>query len=700
MDAVRVLFAELGFEIDEATLRAADARINEVARSMAALTSESSAVGQAVNAAARVAGSAFAEVATTVTQASDAIEKQFLDIEGMREAMAEARDEGMKAAQAGPSVVVSDDLKEEIAQMEAAAKATRDLAEEERKRRDAPAKRARDERADYEARQAFEASAAGKEHAAWMRARDAAEAAKKPVVGVLGLVERVKTRVTAAMGQMALAGIGALAALALGAAHSSVALAAQSEELREAAREARLTSSELQQFRHAGAQSGVGADRMAAGVAHLAQNLRSAEMRLGGNGVGGQLRRLGVDMRNGDRSVRSTSDIMDDLAVAFERVHSPVRRARIATQLFGESGRRMLDVLHTGPGGLRALRDEMERLGGGVTPEATAASEAYTRAQERLARAQESLRSVIAVSVLPVFTWAATKAAEWGGAMARLARGTHIVDVGLVALGATAVRIALATIGVWGPVVAPFALAAAKIAILGIAFDDLWTFIQGGDSLLGRFIDRYAGPGFSAQYARAVREEWSLLGDKIRAAANELAEFVGLTGDASDRERRADRAEGEILRDTREGEGLLARNERATRVREAILAGRTPDDADLTDLLRTLPDDRGAARPVRLARPRAEREAAPFVPAPIPMRSASGPVDVPFYVPPARAVPWQAPMLGGGTTVTSTTTIAPGAIVVSGAGNPDVVAERVFQRIERARAEQNDATHPTAGGDN
>ena len=64
-----------------------------------------------------------------------------------------------------------------------------------------------------------------------------------------------------------------------------------------AAREARVTSSELQQFQHAGTMSGVGAERMASGVAALGQSLRATELRQGG-GVAWTLRRLGVEARD------------------------------------------------------------------------------------------------------------------------------------------------------------------------------------------------------------------------------------------------------------------------------------------------------------------------------------------------------------------------------------------------------------------
>ena len=130
--------------------------------------------------------------------------------------------------------------------------------------------------------------------------------------------------------------------------------AAQAEQLRDTARESRLTPPRAAGAAARGAVSGVGADRMAAGVANLAQNLRDAP--------GRQRHRRsapapGVDLRDGNGQVRATGDIIDDLAVAFERVPSPIptrphRDAALRRERAADARRR-----YTGPGGLRALRE-------------------------------------------------------------------------------------------------------------------------------------------------------------------------------------------------------------------------------------------------------------------------------------------------------------------------------------------------------
>lgn len=423
-------------------------------------------------------------------------------------------------------------------------------------------KNAKEERSAHAAKQAFEASAEGKEHAAWKRrlerqqqAAQEADALADRLSSWGGILEQIDQKVASSLGEnltsrfqgldamaarfgVTAAGVGRVvigASLAIvGALHRGVtaafafanAFAADSEALRDTAREMRVTTTDLQEFDHAAAQSGVGVERMRAGILKFSTDLRAAER--WGNGTTGMLRRLGIQARGADGHIRPTSDVMNDVSVALERIPNPTRRARVAVQLFGESGRRMLDVLHSGPGGLIALRDELAELGGGVTPEATEASRRYTQEMERLKIAQDSLRSILATALLPALSWVVRTVTDVTGWFARMSRGTHVAQIGLALLAAVGVAGALALIVAWAPVVAPFLLAAGAILQLILLLDDLITFVEGGDSALGRFVDSLFGVGTATEYAHELREEWEAIVDAISRATEVLVPFLAL----------------------------------------------------------------------------------------------------------------------------------------------------------------------------
>lgn len=417
-------------------------------------------------------------------------------------------------------------------------------------------------RATHEAKTAFDASDEGKKHAAWQQTIDDEAAAKakadelsKSLSTYGGIIDHISTRAHTAFGEKfaarfprigaaakragvdaegmgkvivgaSAAAVGAMTLATRAAFAFATAFAADAEALRDTARESRVTTTQLQELDHAAAQGGVGVERMRAGVATFGQSLRAAER--WGNGTTAMLRRLGIQTRDAGGHIRPTGDLLDEVAVAMERIESPTRRARVAVQLFGESGRRMLDVLHTGPGGIAALRAELAELGGGVTPEAVEASREFTQATEKLSRAQDSLRSVLAVALLPALSWVTEKGAKLAGLFARLTNGTHVVQIALAALGVVGAAAAAALIVAWAPVAAPYIAAAAAAAALVAILDDVITFVEGGDSALGRMIDSLFGVGKATEYVHELKEEWEAVQNAISGAIGAVAEFLGL----------------------------------------------------------------------------------------------------------------------------------------------------------------------------
>lgn len=351
------------------------------------------------------------------------------------------------------------------------------------------------------------------------------DSARKAVPGLQAFADRIGMSNTQ-LGRFvmtATAAGGALAALGVHMAFSFASQFAQSAEaLRETAIESRVTTSELQGIDHAAVQAGVGVERMRAGLHTFGEALRQGER--WGNGTTSTLRRLGITTRDAAGHIRPTAELLDEVAVGMERIESPFRRARVAQQLFGESGRRMLDVLHTGPGGIRALREELDELGGGVTPEAIEASRRFTQAQERQGRALDSVRSVLATALLPALSWMMNLSARLTGELAKLTRGTHVAEVGLTVLGAAGVAAAAALIAAWLPAAAPFLAVAAAVGLAVLAIDDIITFAEGGDSAIGRMIDTMFGAGTAVQTVDALRGSWAGVKDIV----DQVSAAIGL----------------------------------------------------------------------------------------------------------------------------------------------------------------------------
>jgi len=320
------------------------------------------------------------------------------------------------------------------------------------------------------------------------------------------------------------AGLGAVVVGVAQSLHAfAVAFAADVEQLRESADAARVTTHEFQALGHAGAAAGVSASTTAAALNTLGQGLRAIETRTGG--PTGALHRLGVMARNANGTMRETNDVLYDVADRFERVRNPVQRARLAQELFGANGRRMLQVLAGGSAALRRQHADFEALGGGVLPEAVEAARGFTAAQQRMKVATDSIRSVIATALLPVITAVTNKIADFTGWLSRMARGSNIVQVVLGMLGVAAAAVAAAIIVSWLPVIAPFLAVGVAIAALALIVDDLISLFNGGNSAVGEFLDSMVGVGTSAELVEMLTEDWEDL-KVVFQEVKEILEFI------------------------------------------------------------------------------------------------------------------------------------------------------------------------------
>lgn len=464
------------------------------------------------------------------------------------------------------------------------------------------------------------------------------------------------------------AAVGAIAGVTAALFSFANGFAASSEQLRDVSANAGVTISEFQSLAHAGTQSGVGADRLTGAMQSLHQQMQAG--RLSGGGINWTLRRMGVETRTAGRGIRSASDVMNDLASSFDRIQNPIRKDRMGVRLFGQDWYRLRDVMHGGEGGIAALRAEMDALGGGTLPEAVTASRHYTQATERLGVAQDSLRSVLAVGILPALTWVTNKAALLTGWWSRMTRGTNVVQIGLTALAAAGVAAAGALLIAWFPVLLPFLKVAAAVAVLVLILDDLITFVNGGNSVIGELIDKLFGVGTAAEYVQDLHVVWREIVDDVNEAIAAVKEFIAL----------------------RPGGGNTDRGAIRSPIRRPGAAG--------------APGGRPGARPGSAGAPgsagrgtaRAPAPSAAFAAALAPVPgTAQGTAPYLAPIPLTRTV--AAPGGGGGRTVVHQSTHQTHINFQLHGTDPHAQAQEVMRLIEQTERNRRDADHPAPGDD-
>jgi hypothetical protein len=280
----------------------------------------------------------------------------------------------------------------------------------------------------------------------------------------------------------------------------------QAGALQDSASALSITTDELQQLRFAATAAGLSTEAADAALLRLQQSAAGAAS--GSKAQAAAFRAIGVDARDSSGHVRNLSELSDEVAAGLGRIEDPSRRAQLAVDLFGRSGARLATVMHEGEGGVAALRAELGTLGGGMLPEAIDAANAYGDATDRNKVAVDALRSVLATSLLPLLTLFVQKLTDVEAWLVKTARGTHVVELALVALGGAATVQAAKMLRAWAPVLLPFAKMALAIGAVVLVVDDLITLVNGGDSAIGRFLDSMAGVGTSQRFAQELRDSF------------------------------------------------------------------------------------------------------------------------------------------------------------------------------------------------
>jgi hypothetical protein len=110
----------------------------------------------------------------------------------------------------------------------------------------------------------------------------------------------------------------------------------------------------------------------------------------------------------------------------------------------------------------------------------------------------QNLRDSIGLKLLPVAEWLAKKAIVIIDYFEDLAKNTNIVEVAFALLAPVAMAAG------WS-LIAPFLPAIGMFTALAIIIDDIVTMFQGGDSVLGRFLDKVGGEGTSTDFVEKIK---------------------------------------------------------------------------------------------------------------------------------------------------------------------------------------------------
>ena len=265
---------------------------------------------------------------------------------------------------------------------------------------------------------------------------------------------------------------------------------ATGDELDKTSRAIGLNVERLQELRFAADLAGVGNADFSKGLQTLQKN--AFEAARGSTAYEEAFNRLGVSLRDGNGELRSSDDLLVQVAEGYQGLTSDTERSALAQNLFGRAGKRLGPLLAQGAEGIARASAEARELGFIMGEDTVAAAAELTDNQTRLSLVMRGFRLQIGRAVLPILNGLVE-------AFLRVARVVRENEFVALALKVTVSAVALAMVAAAGKVIIAWLAAAAPfiaiVAVLGLLFlvaEDLFTFLQGGDSVIGDIADAFA----------------------------------------------------------------------------------------------------------------------------------------------------------------------------------------------------------------
>jgi len=321
--------------------------------------------------------------------------------------------------------------------------------------------------------------------------------------------------------------------------------AAEAKALDTVAQKTGLSTTAIQELSYAAERSESSAGTLIMGLTVLSRKMAAA--RDGSKEAAESFAGIGVKITDASGELRSSEDVLLDVAEHFHGLEDGSEKSGAAFKLFGRRGIELIPTLNAGREGLAKMREEAHTLGKVLDEKAIQAGVKMSEALEDLHHAAEGVKKQFAAALLPGVADLVKEFAEWRVENQKILRqrlvqfaqglagafkvavtifkqfvttakalnavikaaaehlrffaiilggvvlAALIANAGAIALNVSwyaALGIGAALAGVqaaaaWLAAAAPILAATAAFVLLALALDDVWGYLNGEDSLLG-----------------------------------------------------------------------------------------------------------------------------------------------------------------------------------------------------------------------
>jgi methyl-accepting chemotaxis protein len=175
--------------------------------------------------------------------------------------------------------------------------------------------------------------------------------------------------------------------------------AGQIDDLAKASGRLGLTVNELQSLQFAAGQTGVSSDELNKSLERFSRSIGETAQGIGS--AKEEFEQLGISVKNADGSLKPTTTLLNEVSDGLKDVSDPAERVRIAFDLFGRSGAKLINTLKGGSESLTELRDRFNDITIALTEDQAKAVEAANDGFDRLGKTFVSFGQSITATVLP-----------------------------------------------------------------------------------------------------------------------------------------------------------------------------------------------------------------------------------------------------------------------------------------------------------
>lgn len=178
---------------------------------------------------------------------------------------------------------------------------------------------------------------------------------------------------------------------------AAVDAAAQMQDM---AQRTGVSTEALSQLDYAAQQSGTSMETLEKSLAKLSKAQAAA---VGGSKQAAEsFAKIGVSVKNADGSLRSTEEVLLDVAERFSKLQDGAAKAALAQELFGKSGTELIPLLNKGREGITALTKEADKLGLTIGGKTAAAASAFNDNLNKMRNVTRGIASQFVTQVLPM----------------------------------------------------------------------------------------------------------------------------------------------------------------------------------------------------------------------------------------------------------------------------------------------------------